>query len=317
MAADGRTAHRSTLPRSARAQPELGPGRDAYRGEVPTPPILRYAAFASHPDGGNPAGVVLDASTLTDAEMQQIATDVDYAETAFVTGPTGDGSLGIRYFSPISEVPFCGHATIATAVALVQSGHSTPGQTIRFATPVGPVEIEVSRDPEGVRAAFTSIPPSVGPLPARDLAAILEELGLDHTHLDATLPPRIAHAGNPHPVVALADRATFDAFDFDPASTRALMDDRGWPATITVLHRDAPDRFHARNIFPVGRITEDPATGSAAAAVGAYLRALEAVPVPSRIVIAQGAHVGRPGLLTVDIPATGGVIVSGHAVPIR
>ena len=86
------------------------------------PDILRYAAFTTQPGGGNPAGVVLDAATLTDAEMQQIAIDVDDAETAFVTGATGDGAVAVRYFSPVAEMPFCGHATVATAIA----GTSTP-----------------------------------------------------------------------------------------------------------------------------------------------------------------------------------------------
>ena len=82
---------------------------------------------------------------------------------------------------------------------------------------------------------------------------------------------------------------------------------------------DAADgglRFEARNLFPVGRITEDPATGSAAAAVGGYLRALGAVHPPTRVLIEQGRHVGRPSELTVDIPERGGIVVSGRAVPI-
>ncbi|WP_248152550.1 PhzF family phenazine biosynthesis protein [Microbacterium aoyamense] len=281
---------------------------------MPTPEILRYAAFSSHSDGGNPAGVVLDASGRDDEWMQRIAADVDYAETAFVTGEAEDGSIVIRYFSPIAEVPFCGHATVATAVALAERGRTG---SIRFATSVGPVEILVSRDSQGIRAAFTSIPPTVTNLADDALAEILHLLGLTPDALDPELPPRIANAGNPHPVLAIADRAAFDGFAFDPDSARALMDARGWPATITVIHRSADDRFVARNIFPVGRITEDPATGSAAAAVGAYLREIGAVNVPSRIVIEQGAHVGRPGLLTVDIPASGGIVVSGHAVAIE
>ena len=100
------------------------------------------------------------------------------------------------------------------------------------------------------------------------------------------------------------------------------MDEHGWPATITVLRRleDAPDgglRFEARNIFPVGAITEDPATGAAAAAVGGYLRGLGHVATPSRVLIAQGRHVGRPSELVVDIPERGGIVVSGTAVAIR
>ena len=276
--------------------------------------ILRYAAFSASPAGGNPAGVVLDAAALSDHEMQAIATEVDFAETAFVTGATPDGSVAIRYFSPIAEVPFCGHATVATAVALVDEGRAQPGSTVVFATPVGPVEIRVTRDAAGARAAFTSVAPSVRTLPAGDLAAILDLLELSNADLDPALPPRIADAGNPHPVIAIAAAAAFDAFRFDPTAVRALMDARGWPATITVLRRVDEHTFAARNLFPVGRITEDPATGSAAAAVGAYLRELGAVAAPARVEIRQGAHVGRPGILTVDIPPTGGITVSGHAV---
>ncbi|WP_394553176.1 PhzF family phenazine biosynthesis protein [Agromyces sp. MMS24-JH15] len=277
------------------------------------PEILRYAAFTDDPAGGNPAGVVLDASTLDDAAMQAIATEVDYAETAFVTAVDADGARVIRYFSPIAEVPFCGHATVATAVAL--AGVEGPG-AIRFRTPVGDVRIETTVDASGASAAFTSVEPVVAALPDEDLDRILALLGLGRDDLDATHPPRLAAAGSPHPVLALRDAAAFDDFAFDPAAVRALMDERAWPATITVLRRTGAATYDARNLFPVGRITEDPATGSAAAAVGGYLRALGLVDPPARVVISQGRHVGRPGELVVDIPVAGGVVVTGRAVPI-
>ncbi|HEX8864792.1 MAG TPA: PhzF family phenazine biosynthesis isomerase, partial [Lentzea sp.] len=82
--------------------------------------VLRYSAFTKDPEGGNPAGVVLDASGLSDDEMLVIAAKVGYSETAFVL-PSGKGrEFDVRYFSPKAEVPFCGHATIATAVALAE-----------------------------------------------------------------------------------------------------------------------------------------------------------------------------------------------------
>ncbi|RKS93019.1 PhzF family phenazine biosynthesis protein [Microbacterium sp. AG790] len=277
------------------------------------PEILRYSAFSSDPAGGNPAGVVLDAGRLDAADMQRIAADVDFAETAFVIAQRADGALGIRYFSPVAEVPFCGHATVATAVALAERGHAD-GDTIVFATAVGDIRIEVERSADGVRAAFTSVEPAVRELPDGDRDAILGLLSLTTADLDPALPPRLSDAGNPHPILVLADARPFDTFAFDPDRVRTLMDDRGWPATITVARRLGPDRFAARNLFPVGRITEDPATGSAAASLGAYLRSLDAVAVPGRITIAQGAHVGRPSRLRVDIPARGGIRVSGAAV---
>lgn len=278
------------------------------------PEILRYAAFTSDPAGGNPAGVVLDARALDETAMQRIAAEIDFAETVFVTGRRSDGARLIRYFSPIAEVPFCGHATIATAVAFAaREDGDGDGDAIVFATPVGDIRIEVESGADGIRAAFTSVAPSVSTMTPADRDAVLDLLSLTRTDLDPELPPRIADAGNPHPVIVLADRGTFDRFTFDADRVRALMDDRGWPATITIVHRIAADRFVARNLFPVGRITEDPATGSAAAALGAYLRERGAVATPSRITIEQGAAVGRPGLLTVDIPAEGGIRVSGGA----
>ncbi|GAA1939882.1 PhzF family phenazine biosynthesis protein [Agromyces allii] len=295
------------------------------------PEILRYAAFADLPTGGNPAGVVLDASSLDDAQMQRIAAEVDYAETAFVTGRDGEAYV-VRYFSPIAEVPFCGHATVATAVALAE--RSTAGDAgagaLRFSTPVGPIEIATERAPGGITAAFTSVGTDLAEFEPATLARVLGLLGLEASALSTELPPRLAFAGNWHPVLVVDDASAFDGFAFDPVAVRALMDEQGWPATITVLHPIAPGhgerdeeadaagqlRFEARNLFPVGRITEDPATGSAAAAVGGYLRALGAVATPTRIVIEQGRHVGRPGELTVDIPTAGGITVSGRAVPI-
>src|SRR4029079_502949 len=105
------------------------------------PMILRYSAFTDTPEGGNPAGVVLDASTLTDEQMQQIAKDVNYSESAFVTKREAAGEYDVRYFSPEAEGPFCGHATIATAVALAERDGAGP---LVFHTQAGPVPIETT-----------------------------------------------------------------------------------------------------------------------------------------------------------------------------
>lgn len=276
------------------------------------PVVQRWAAFSSDPAGGNPAGVVLGADELEDVRMQQIAAAVGYAETAFVSG-TGRGR-GIRYFSPVAEVPFCGHATVATAVALAE----TEGDGVfTFATPVGEVAI-ATRSEAGLRtASFTSVEPYVEPLGDQALDAVLSLIGAQRSDLDAAHPPMLAFAGNRHPLVVLADARLFDTFAFDAAAARTLMDAEGWPATIIVLRDLGQGSWGARNIFPVGTLIEDPATGAAAAATGAYLRATGAVRPPARIVIEQGRHVGRPSLLTVDVPETGGISVSGTAVPIR
>src|ERR1700710_1808149 len=102
--------------------------------------ILRYAAFSSDPAGGNPAGVVLDATGATDEAMLAIAREVGFSETAFLLPGQSVAEAGIRYFSPLAEVPFCGHATIATAVALAH--RDGPG-TRTFVTNAGEVPVTV------------------------------------------------------------------------------------------------------------------------------------------------------------------------------
>ena len=282
----------------------------------PSTDVLRYAAFTTTPDGGNPAGVILDATRLDDARMQAIAADVGYAESVFVTAAAVDGDVRrnrVRYFSPIAEVPFCGHATIALAVAL--SGRDGTGMFI-FDTPVGSVSIETVGQGAAVTARFTSVEPRVAEFPDGVLAALLGLLGVGRADLHPAYPPMIAFAGNWHPILVFAERGTFDAFVFDPDAVRTLMDAQGWAGTVTTLCETGPGEYDSRNLFPVGAITEDPATGSAAAAFGGYLRLLSLVEPPSRVVLHQGSHVGRPSVLTVDIPVSGGIVVSGEAVEI-
>ena len=103
-----------------------------------TPQVLRYAAFTDHGEGGNPAGVVLDADGLTPTQMLDIARTIGYSETAFVSSGGSAGALGLRFFSPLAEVAFCGHATVATAVALAD--RHGPGD-LRLETMAGVVDV--------------------------------------------------------------------------------------------------------------------------------------------------------------------------------
>lgn len=153
------------------------------------------------------------------------------------------------------------------------------------------------------------------------LTDLLDLLGLSSADLDPEFPPRLAYAGNIHPVVVLAERAVFDGFSFDPDALRALMDQQDWAGTVTVLWAESTGVFQARNLFPVGEITEDPATGSAAASTGAYLRQLGLAGIDDdggfgELLIRQGMHVGRPSRLQVSIPESGGITVTAAAVPL-
>jgi PhzF family phenazine biosynthesis protein len=270
----------------------------------PMTEIQRYAAFTADPQGGNPAGIVLDASGLSDPEMLAIAAEVGYSETAFIT--SGPSPYRVRYFSPEIEVPFCGHATIATAVAL------GPGEHV-FVTNAGEVPIVV--DDEG-RATLTSVPPSVADLGPADLAPLLKSLNYSDFDLDESLPPKVAFAGAYHPVIALSTRAKLAALDYDVDALKDLMEARDW-ITIQLIYRATDDTFDVRNPFPVGGVYEDPATGAAAAALGAYLRELWVVPDDAVLTLRQGEDMGRPSRITVTLtPGDDRIQVSGTAVPI-
>jgi len=274
--------------------------------------VLRYTAFSTSPQGGNPAGVVLDAATATDEQMQRIAAEVGYSETAFLA-PEDVGSVRVRYFSPLDEVPFCGHATIASAVAHAQ--RHGPGM-LRFDTAAGAVPVRTTVDGDGLlRATLVSVAPRTVALEDADATELLAALGWSTEDLDGALPPRVAFAGAWHPVLAAATRARLADLAYDYPRLAALMAARGW-TTVALVHRVGPHDWAARNPFPPGGVVEDPATGAAAAAFGGYLRELGLVEPPTSLTIRQGDDLGRPSVITVDIPADGGISVSGTAVRI-
>ena len=275
--------------------------------------VLRYSAFTDDPRGGNPAGVVLDASGMDDARMQAIATEVGYSETAFFVG-RGGGVYDVRYFSPQQEVAFCGHATIASAVAFAD--RDGVGELVLH-TQAGVVPVRTQRDGSGaITASLVSVEPAVEEVSGADVEEALGALRWRGDDLDAALPPRIAFAGVRHLVLAAASRTRLAALDYDVERLTAFMRRREL-TTVDLVWRERADLYHTRNPFPVGGVYEDPATGAAAAALGAYLRELRLIDVPAQFTILQGEDMGRPSRITVDAPAgSGPITVSGQAVPI-
>jgi PhzF family phenazine biosynthesis protein len=244
--------------------------------------------------------------------MLRIAAEVGFSETAFLTRRQ-DGSFGVRYFSPLVEVPFCGHATIALAVAHAEL-HGT-GQ-LRLVTQAGPVTVTSQRAADGsLTATLVSVAPRTAGIPAAELAELLAALRWHAGDLDPGIPPRAAYGGAWHPVIAAATRARLADLDYDMPALADVMKRMDW-ATVDLIWRESADIFHARNPFPPGGVVEDPATGAAAAALGGYLRELGLVSPPTTITIYQGHDMGRPGTISVRIPAEPGtgLEVTGAAV---
>lgn len=259
------------------------------------PHIQRLAAFTHRQRGGNPAGVVIGDQLPHDAEMQRIAKEVGYSETAFLM-PLHD-SWRTRYFSPEREVEFCGHATIASGVALAE--RFGPG-IFSLATNGGEVLVETSIEDGEALATLTSLPPRIATPDDALVDEALDCLGWDRVDLEPEIPPALGFAGAWHLILATEHYGPLERLHYDFERLRQLMLRMG-VTTLQLVWRERADLYRSRNPFPVGGVVEDPATGAAAAALGAYLRELELVGVPGRFTILQGVEMGRPCEIIVDL----------------
>jgi len=260
---------------------------------------LRLAAFAIDQQGGNPAGVVIADHHPTVAEMHQIAADVGYSETVFARAD-GDG-WRVRYFSPESEVPFCGHATIALGAALADRfGDGIFDLTLNAAQ----ITVEGRHSDTHLHAALQSPPTKSKPATEPVTEAALQLFGLTANDLDPRIKPSLANAGADHLILTLNSRATLAGMAYPLDTGKKLMRTHGlvtialvWPASDTL--------FHVRNAFASGGVLEDPATGAAAAAFAGMLRDID-WPHGGEITLIQGEDMGAKSMITAQISPTPG-----------
>jgi PhzF family phenazine biosynthesis protein len=274
--------------------------------------VLRYAAFTVDGQGGNPAGVVLDARGLDGTDMQAIAADVGYSETAFlVARPDEPNVYDVRYFSPKREVPFCGHATVASAVALAEL---SPAAELIFHTPAGFVSITTFQKGGGdLVAELTSVAPRVSNPDPDLVSAVLRALRWSPKDLDPAYPVMLANAGSEHLVLVTRSRERLADLDYDFDALAKLMRHHEL-ITVQLVWPESKKRYHSRNPFAGSGVVEDPATGAAAAAFGGYLRELGMIEETASFKIIQGVDMGRTSEIDVSvIGGEPGVRVSGTA----
>ncbi|UFI43335.1 PhzF family phenazine biosynthesis protein [Pseudomonas savastanoi] len=273
-----------------------------------TTEILKLAAFSDGDRGGNPAGVWIGDALPDDVVMQQLAAEVGFSETVFAA-PV-EGCWRVRYFSPLAEVPFCGHATIALGAALA----ARQGDGV-FNLILNQAQITVEGHAQGslTSAALQSPPTFSKPIGAQLLEEALALFGYTHSDLDERIKPAHINGGAGHLVLALHNRAQLKAMHYDQQAGRELMVREGW-ATILLVWAETEQLFHTRNPFAFGGVYEDPATGAATAALGGYLRDT-GWPHGGLIDIIQGEDMGSPSRLRAEIPEQPGssIRVSGMA----
>ncbi len=283
--------------------------------------------FTTRPFGGNPLGVVLDAQGLSDAEMQAIAHEFNLSETTFVFPPTApDADYRMRIFTPARELPFAGHPSVGTAFLLAEEGVLPlrgAVTTVQQELAIGVLPLEIHAvDGRPVHVVMTQGRPELGETYAEpDVAALLAALNLGRDDPRDDLPVQVASTGIGSLLVPLRD---LDALGRIEPDARALKAVRGMAALSGVyLFVLGDGAVRSRFFMPGIGGAEDPATGSATGALGAYLYAHDALPksgVALRFTTTQGVEMGRPSEIAVEVDGDGvaprEVRVGGHAITV-
>jgi PhzF family phenazine biosynthesis protein len=286
--------------------------------------IYQVDAFTTEKFQGNPAGVVPNADGLTAPEMQTIARELNNSETAFILSPeASDHEVRVRFFTPTTEVPSCGHATIAAHyVRAIEN--SLPSCTVVQKIGAGILPVDVIRDNSDYRIVITQGSVEFGePFPSPQIEEIVAALGMTTNSLDERCPIQIVSTGHSKVLVGIHSRKTLNSLIPDLIKLTDISNQIGCNGYfVFTLDSDTPDVLaHGRMFAPAIGIPEDPVTGNANGPLGAYLvKHGLAVPLEGLLSFRaqQGEALGRPGIVevTVDIENSAPKVVriAGRAV---
>lgn len=286
--------------------------------------LYQVDAFTTEKFQGNPAGVVTNADGLSVEQMQTIARELNNSETAFVLPPdAADHQVRVRFFTPTTEVPSCGHATIAAHyVRAIENALQSAVVVQKIGAGILPVEI-VKQD-DDYKIVMTQGAIEFGePFDSALAAETLRALSLSPDALDRRCPIQIVSTGHSKVLVALRSRRELDSLRPDLTRLTELSGRIGCNGYFTfTLHDPDPDVLaHGRMFAPAIGIPEDPVTGNANGPLGAYLvqHKLASVRDGSLVFRArQGEALGRPGVVEVTVETEDSVPklvrVAGRAV---
>jgi trans-2,3-dihydro-3-hydroxyanthranilate isomerase len=285
----------------------------------------RYAVldvFTDKPLAGNALAVVLDAAGLDDAAMQAVATEFNLSETVFVFPPYNPlHAARVRIFTPAAELPFAGHPTVGTAVLLARdkAGPSTAGRpemVLVLEEKIGPVRCGVSVTGARSGHAVFDVPRKPEPVAFRvDREAIATAVGLAPAEIGfENHEPSAFTAGVPYAFVPVRDLQAIARARVKPAAWGAAFPPSADAAYLYCRETEAMGHhFHARMFAPGIGIVEDPATGSAVAALPGVIRRFDQPPAGShRYVIEQGYEMHRPSLIKLEIDMDGGEVAAAR-----
>ncbi len=295
--------------------------------------FVQVDVFTDRPFGGNPLAVLPEAEGLAAEEMQRLAREMNLSETTFVFPPQAEGAdFKVRIFTPAAELPFAGHPVVGTHWVLAHLGRvalQEPVTQVHFELGVGvlPADLHVTSG-RVERIVMTQGRPTFHAV-LEDVTELAEGLGLPPGAITTTgWPVQVVSTGVPQmmvPVRSLAQVQALDASQLNVAALSRVCRAAGTDCVMVfTFETESPDStVHVRMFAPLLGVPEDPATGSANGGLGAYLVHHHAVPVSeptTHILSEQGAEMGRPSTLYVEVDSQGeeitAVRVGGQVVPV-
>ncbi len=259
-------------------------------------------AFTGHKFEGNRAGVIVGAEKLTSKEKQQIASEIYASESAFISR-SDVADFKVEFFTPTREIDFCGHNTIAAFYLLAALGKVKPNETgsnFTEATKAGIIPVKVSGEKGHFLVTMTQNTPKFQSVKVgRDVIA--RALGIKSADLDERFEVKFSNTGNWHLMVGVNSEECLHQISYDTNELSAILEQIG-AVTAHVFYMTNTKLFHARNFGPTYGIPEDPATGAAAGAFGAYLVDQGILKEKfNQFEILQGEAMGRPSNISVNI----------------
>ena len=285
--------------------------------------IYLVDAFTSAPGKGNRAGVVFDANDLSTEQMQEIAAFANVSETAFLIdpGPNDDFDLHVRYFTPATEVPICGHATIASHY-LRSLKQNLPSGRVMAKTGVGTLPVDMERDGDEIKIIMTQGTPEIGEvLSDEHVDEALAALGLSREDLIPNLPVQFTTTGHGKVIIPLQSEERLHNIKPDVSALKALTKKIGHTGYFVMTnHDDGPYKTHGRMFAPAIGINEDPVTGNGNGPAGLYMahHGVLKFDTQASYLGIQGEAMGKPGVIEVRVFKENDVIsklqVAGSAV---
>lgn len=290
--------------------------------------LYQIDAFTDQLFTGNPAGVVSNADGLSEEEMLRIARELNNSETAFIFTPKGDASdydVEVRFFTPETEVPICGHATIAAHFVLCLENSIRPGIPVKQKTKAGILPILPIKTPNGFSIEMTQGPIEFSTIAKAEQQAIIAALGLRHEDLLANCPIEIVSTGHSKVMIPLQSVTTLQELKPNLSKLKeisaAIHCNGYFPFHFTSSKEGIVS--HGRMFAPAVGINEDPVTGNANGPLGAYLVKHQLVvhnDKEFRFTAKQGEVLKRPGMMEVKVDIVHGkpskVRISGQAIKV-